>query len=103
MVILLYWQAHAAQHPSITKKCAALTSRYGGINSWLEILAIGTSRERQAIPTAPLTSIQDLLCRWHDRQLDKEPRTPLPPRVYALFTSVPSKCSLSVSLILNDN
>ncbi|KAJ3648314.1 hypothetical protein Zmor_020126 [Zophobas morio] len=32
-------------------------------------------------------------------QLDKEPRTPLPPRIIVLFTSIPFKCSISITLI----
>ncbi|KAJ3656536.1 hypothetical protein Zmor_015607 [Zophobas morio] len=103
-VILLYRQAHATHHPSVIKKCAAHKQAVEVANSWL-----GPGYWAKAIAShhldRPLTSILNLrlLCRWRDRQLDKETRTPLPPRVSVLFTSVPFKCSLCLTLILNYN
>ena len=45
-----------------------------------------------------------LLCRWRDRQLDQEPRTPLPLRISVLFTSIPFiKCLISITLVLNND
>ena len=43
------------------------------------------------------------LCKWRDCQLDMEPCSPLLPRVSVLFTSIPFKCSVSITLILTYN
>ncbi|KAJ3666717.1 hypothetical protein Zmor_002150 [Zophobas morio] len=58
--VLFYRQAHAIQHPSMTKKRITRKQAVTVANSWLEIPAIEPSRERDLIPTPPLISILGL-------------------------------------------